>query len=533
MPEWIPAAVQAALDESVKPFKRKVTSLVASAQRIRAKRIEQRKWSATPGDWQKEAWDFYDEVGELRFIVNTLANRLSQARLYIGIQNKESQTDAPTEIDDPAIVQLLDDFGGSHAGRAQIIHRLGINLFVVGEAWLAELPKNRVQDELTLVDEVLLDDEREWQVFSIEEINTQFDGTVRVNMGNGEYIDLEPEEYTIARIWSPHPRRSWEADAATRSSLSILRELVGLTMHISAQVDSRLAGAGVFVIPQSAQRAMQLAAGIEEEDGGDEFTEALLEHMTTPILDRGSASAVVPMVVTVPDEVTDKFQHISFSTHLDAEARSLRDEAIRRLALGQDAPPEVLLGTSAMNHWGGWLVKEDVVSTHLEPPLALMCHAFTTEYLHPALIAQGMAEEEAQQYVIWYDVSHLVVRPNVATDAKTAHDAGVINDDALRYALGFDAGDAPKHTPESDPLPLEVSMALDMVKADPALITTPGLAVLVEQLQATLNGTPIEPPAAEPGPDVEVEVGSPLEPAPDVTQPVLPSEPQEAEIPEA
>src|SRR5699024_12144898 len=101
------------------------------------------------------------------------------------------------------------------------------------------------------------------------------------------------------------------------------------------------------------------------ETTGDMFTEGLIEAMLTPIGDRASASAIVPLVVTVPDESVDKIKHISFSQPLDGTAQGLRDEAIRRLALGQDAPPELLLGTGNMNHWGGWPVQSETVETQI------------------------------------------------------------------------------------------------------------------------------------------------------------------------
>src|SRR5699024_3375465 len=163
-------------------------------------------------------------------------------------------------------------------------------------------------------------------------------------------------------------------------------------------------GAGMLLVPQSAQRALKSAAGYDETDETDLLTESLMEAMMTPISDRSSASAVVPLVVTVPDEAVDKFQHISFASPLDDEARELRDEAIRRLALGQDAPPELLLGTGGMNHWGAWLVREDVVTTHLEPTLALISDALTTQYLWPVIDqTMDMDEVERESYVIWYD----------------------------------------------------------------------------------------------------------------------------------
>jgi len=264
-------------------------------------------------------------------------------------------------------------------------------------------------------------------------------------------------------------------------------------MHISAQVDSRLAGAGVFVIPQSASDAMRRGKGLSEvaveEDDSDPFTDALIEGMLTPISDRSNASALVPLVVTAPDDSTDKFHHYAFSQPLDTEARPLREEAIRRLALGQDAPPELLLGMGGMNHWGAWLVKEDVVTTHIEPPLALICDALTVQFLHPTLIAQGMSPEEAGEYVIWYDVSHLIVRPNRGSDAMSLHERGAISDEALRTATGFDESDAPAEMQAMDPA---VTYALDMLKTAPSLAQTPGLPALIEQIRAALRGAEVE-----------------------------------------
>ena len=69
-------------------------------------------------------------------------------------------------------------------------------------------------------------------------------------------------------------------------------------MHISAQVDSRLAGAGILLVPTSATRGFKEAAGLPENSEQDPFTEALMDAMITPITDRSSAAAVVPLLVT-------------------------------------------------------------------------------------------------------------------------------------------------------------------------------------------------------------------------------------------
>src|SRR3546814_15969461 len=97
------------------------------------------------------------------------------------------------------------------------------------------------------------------------------------------------------------------------------------------------------------QSAKASIAG-EGEDAEDvDFDTAFMDAMITPIRDRSSAAAVVPLTVPIPDDGTGRaaadYVHFqTFSTPSDEERRELREEAIRRLALGQDAPPEVLLG---------------------------------------------------------------------------------------------------------------------------------------------------------------------------------------------
>lgn len=500
---------------------RPLGSLLASAKRLTGKTMS--RAGSTAKSWQEDAWEMYDLVGEQRFLAATLAGRMSQARLYVGQIDPDEPTETPEAAESPEVQAVLNAFGASAATRQQILNRLSINLFVAGDGWIAGIPKTMIPESLKIgpvnddaepagpqfVDPSQVNDgsdlsidDLDWRMLSVSEVSSNAGGQVTLTLGEteAEKIVCDPDEIFLIRVWRPHPRRWWEADSPTRSSLPVLRELVGLTMHISAQVDSRLAGAGLLIVPQSAQRALQRAAGLADDDETDQFTEALMEAMLTPIQDRGNASALVPLVVTVPDEVTAMFQFITFAKPLDSEARSLRDEAIRRLALGQDAPPELLLGTSGMNHWGAWLVREDVVTTHLEPPLALICDALTTQYLWPVLIDQGMEPSEARKYVVWYDVSHMVVRPNLSTDAMELHQRGAISDEALRTSTGFDESDAPMADVE---LPVEVKMALELVRSAPGLIGNPGLPAVVAQIKAAIEGAAVpytDPvaPAAEP-----------------------------------
>lgn len=455
--------------------------------------------------WQAEAWAAYDEVGEERFLASTLAGRLSQARLYV--QHKpatgphSSLRDDPTDVTDTATgptAQLaeavLAALGASQQDLGQMLQRLATNLFVAGEGWLVGVPRHVIDaaapssapaatapsPDPALTDLV-------WRVLAVTEVSSvgSYGRTVRLNLGTdgSAPVEVSADEVYMVRVWRPHPARYWEADSPTRACLPILRELIGLTRHISAQIDSRLAGAGILVVPSSASAALASDAADQNAYGApDPFVAALMDSMLRPIENRDDASAVVPLVVTVPDEAADKMSHLTFSSALDSGARDLRDEAIRRLALAQDAPPELLLGSGAMNHWGAWLTREDTVTTHIEPVLALICDALTSQYLRPVLMSAGLSEDEVRTLSVGYDVSALVARPNRSEEALNLHRAGAVSDEALREASGFD---------DSDAKPLDeraLMQALAMVSKRPDLMGTIGIGPLTEEILKAYKG---------------------------------------------
>lgn len=507
-------------------------SLVASAKRLTSKKLKGGTFKKTTAQgWQEDAWEMFDLVGEQHFLGTTLANQASKANFYVGVLGEGADTtDLPDPAEDPRLQGILDQVGGGPVGFGQMVQRMCINLWVAGDGWLVGIPKQLLPDyepdddeELgELPDLMAIQDpedetqlemgDLEWRMMSVSEVSMKREGLVVLHLGAeaSEKVEVSPDLLYMIRVWRPHPRRWWEADSPTRASLPVLRELVGLTMHISAQVDSRLAGAGMLLVPASAARALKIAAGLPEDSMDDPFTEALMEAMLTPIGDRANASALVPLVVTVPDGTSQDFQYLTFSKPLDTEARSLREESIRRLALGQDAPPEVLLGTAGMNHWGAWLVRDDVVTTHIEPPLALIADALTTQYLRPMMAEMGFTKEQIAQHVIWYDTTNMVVRPNRSADALVLYDRDALSDEALREANGFDETDAP----ETSHLDLASQTAFQMVKENPGLMANPGLPALVDQIRALLAGKPqplpkkgsaassaTDDPAAPVGPD--------------------------------
>jgi hypothetical protein len=315
----------------------------------------------------------------------------------------------------------------------------GIHLSVTGVAWLVAEPA---------LDDPLSDRFDTWLVLSTEEIRETRDGRIEVRTGEKLWRALHPNAIVV-RVWRKHPRRSWEPDAPVRGVLAVLREIDLLNRHIHATATSRLAGAGVLAIPSEAVfppgQGPQASQPVDPDDQNttapeDGFVETLIDAMTTPLIDRGSAAAVVPLVVKVPGELVDKMKHLTFSTPFDDRVQSLLDQAIKRLALGLDIPPEILTGTSAMNHWGAWQVAEEAITLHIEPLSETVVHALTVGFLEAALTAEGYDPREA---MVWYDTADLRTKPDKTASAIEAYDRNELSADAMLREMGFSPEDAP------------------------------------------------------------------------------------------
>lgn len=463
--------------------------LTAAATQMTARKIG-RQWGQA---WQDEAWEHYDLVGELRFAANAIAGAMGQARLYVG--RIEDDADVPVEIEHGPAAQVFAWFGSSHGGRQDLVRRMGVQLFVAGDGWVVGVPPETLDDSMPAgtippLGRGLAD--LAWLVLSVQEVAVR-NRQVELRLGDRVRV-VDEQDAVLIRVWRPHPRRWWEADSPVRSSLPVLRELVGLTKHISASIDSRLAGAGMLVLPQSVSTVGRIGDTPDSDPESDPFLADLMDAMLTPIKDRDAASAVVPMVVKVPDEVASQIGQsnlITFSTPFDEEAKTLRDESIRRLGLGLDLAPEILLGMGSINHWGAWLVEEQNVRTHVEPPLAMVCQAVTDTFLRPALREAGVTD--AESYAVWYDPQQLTMRPDRSGQATALYDRGAISQEALRRWSGFDDVDAPD---DVDPA---VSLVLDAVRESPGLLADPGVDSLLADVRRLIGeGTvPADIPAAD------------------------------------
>lgn len=411
------------------------TVLTAAAQIVSGPKIQRTAGPAKASKsisqpWQSDAWLLLDEIGELRAGMMWVAEAVSGVRLIAARISPTGEDPEPVTDGTPA--ELVASWAGGRNNQANILHRAAVHLGLVGDTYL--VGRTSPADGKTDAKPA-----EQWDAYSTEETSYNKSDGWCVNDGTGKQ-KINPEDVLI-RCWRPHPRLRSESDSAVRSARPILWELRGLTMHVMAQVDSRLAGAGLLLLPQSMTFPQQKAGPGDDYDGEDPFVRDLMTSMITPIKDRDSAAAVVPVIAKVPDEVVGKVQHIKFWDGLDDTAKELRDEAIRRLALSLDMPPEMLLGLGDTNHWNGAQIDEAGIKLHVKPVAVTIAWALTIGWFRPALEEAGVPDPES--YLVWVDTSDLELRPDRSEDARELYDRYAVGPDTLRREAGFSEDDAP------------------------------------------------------------------------------------------
>lgn len=408
------------------------TSLVASAVRYDGKsaRIYQPNQN-----WQAECYRHFAICGEARFASKFVGHALSRATLGIATPSK----DGPVPVENGPAVDALDALFNGKDGQAQMLDALGTHLTIAGECYLVGRA---------------VDGEDVWEIVSILEMRVQ-GSRWAIHYGEGVPDVPLTDSDVVIRIWLPNPARRIEADSPFRSLLPILTEIEWLTRHIFAQTSSRLAGAGLLMLPQGMSFPPPPSVDGQPQQTANEadaFMLTLADAMLQPISDPSSPSAMVPIVVTAPDDSIDKAKLMHFWSELDSNALAMRSEAIRRFALGMDMPPEQVLGmhssgggtgggrSTGVSHWGAWQIEEATIKMHIEPMLELVANSLTIGYLRPLL-----GDSVGDQAVV-YDSSTLRLRPDRSKEAMELYDRGLLSGSVLLRENGF----APEDLPSDD-----------------------------------------------------------------------------------
>jgi hypothetical protein len=427
-------------------------------------------WRFRDEGWQRELWRLYDVIPELRFAANWVGSAVSRCEIFVADVDELGRVQGRSEEED--VAALSDTVLGGPAAKAEALRSLGINLTVAGEAYIVGKP-TAAKDK--------------WYILSSTEVRRR-DGLLlwgdrKFPMFATEGVDL------VTRVWTQHPSRIWCADSPARSCQPILLELERLTKFIFSQIDSRLIGAGLLLIPNG----LDFPADDAQSTASETLMQRLAQAGAESLKGEGTAAAQVPLIVESDPEAIEGWKHITFATELSRQAVELRTEAIKRFGIGMDMPLEALTGMGDSNHWSGWFVNESGTKIHIEPLMTRVCDALSDVYLAPALKIMG---KDPSRYTYQFSNAPLTVRPERLTEAINLYNLNLLSAEAVREEGNFSESQAPM------PEETITRFIKDLMLRDPTLFQAAGVRDLIGITEEVLPPELATPPPPPPAPAI-------------------------------
>ena len=487
MAKWIPSTGRSS--RSTTPLPRRV--LRASALRLDVdSRNEARIIRNLRQPWQLDSMVYADSIPRLRFGNNFLANCSARMRIYPAALPEGGETDVPISLEaagaPPEWIescnQAMRDLGNGRLAMGQLLHALSRNLSSPGECYL--------------FGEDQTDGSQTWSIRSINEI-VVFNDTIKLRegpvntQGNLGLVALDPATTFVSRIWQPHPFWRMYADSPMRALANTCENILIMDRGIRAIGRSRIASAGLLLMPQGV--SLQTFNNDSQDPRDGDFFSNFADMMMTPITNEGDAAAVVPGIIEGNGDDLDKIRRIDFFSLFDEHAADVRKELNDTLAVGLDIPNSIFDSQLDANHWSLWAVSDDTYRQFVEPHVIVIVDALSASFLRPYLsgilnLPAGMMEEWLPRTVLWYDPTELVTPPDRSQSAATAHAALVLSDASYREVLGFTDDDAPT------PAEIEVRMIRTTRNWPPN-----ALMALLHELDPNLTIPPMTGPPAIPG----------------------------------
>lgn len=403
-------------------------------------------------DWQDEAWQLYDEVGELGCYVRWRARSCSRVKLVpseidprTGQPTGSLTTDKDGNVTGEAakVAAIVRSIAGGPLGQAELVERAITLLSVPGELYVA----------------ILITDEGErWEALSRRQIKRSQRGrdSVTIVLPEGGEHEFTPRNADgsgrdgMFRVWNPHANMPTEPDSPVRSNLSPLREIARTTEKIDNADQSIMNTNGILVIPAEASLPGAVAPVSADKPGAEPATTnggfqtaqtlqaKLVEADQIGSRDRKAQVRRTPLVATVPAEHADKIKHITFNKDVSELEIKKRDAATLRFARGIDMEPDQLLGLGKTNHWNGFLLADQDVNLHVKPPMKTFCQAMYRNVIRPMLIKDGI---DPAKYVLSIDASEITADPDKTDEATAANTAGALTNAALLRHHGLPEDD--------------------------------------------------------------------------------------------
>lgn len=339
----------------------------------------------TAQPWQAAAWSIWQCLGELKeptsYLARVISRRIDWRVSTPMLNDDDMDVDASRLLIENAVGVAVDE----------LVRLIVLNVEVAGEFWIVR-------------DDNDGENRPRWSIYSVLEHKLK------------EKIDAARNDgRPFRRVWVADPVNPSLADAATRGVLEPAYDLMELTALSRAQSRSRIASAGILLVP--AEQRFQ---------GGDPFGANLEEAMIRPIRDVNSPGAVAPIKIEMSEALIEKVKHLSLDRPFDDKVPEKIERATRRIAMGMDYPPELLLGLGDLTHWNAWVTQEEAYRGTIAPLAELVA----------SVLAWIVRAELNQDVTIIPDPTELLTRNATVQDAINGAKVGAVSLSYVRKALG-------------------------------------------------------------------------------------------------
>lgn len=391
-----------------------------------------------PEEWQREAYDLAEDVGEVGYILGRKGDAVALGTLVVGeLKEDGSWLTCADESDFKDLWEkaerVLTFMQTPSGGHDDILRALSYHDDVAGEALFVG----------TILPDT--DDQIVWEVLSNLEI---------VPSGGSEKTEVERkakptggskklDDSYVSRYLRPDRRHSGLPTSTIKRALPILREIDGLSAMLAATINTRL-NAGILVVASE----LQLSTTIDEDGDDDPDGEMELDTIedrisnfyVEAIEDPSSGASSVPLILRGPhDIIQDGIKLFDVAKANEPWVSDQRDKALLRLARTLDIPQEIMTGLGATNHWSASALTEDMVNNHVIPAGQRYARFLTVAYLRVMMVAfEDVDPELADRFHIRYDSSNLIEPASRGQHALTLHERGLLADARLVEILGFD-----------------------------------------------------------------------------------------------
>lgn len=396
--------------------------------------------------WQSLAFGYYDKVGECWNPTQFYARSMAKLTFFMGERDPATNEIVPTK--EARVIDLFKPLQQAATGEGGLAANYGRLKFLIGEGRLCQSrPPEKIDADSASKHPV-------WEYLSPTELEVREEGRRILRKTGGTRVGTEyrnisdqegagepaPGEMRMWRFHRPHPQFSQQADSPVRSVLDLYEQLWWVTMTERAELQNRVANAGILLIPREIDFEVDDAeyAALGEDPDADPFMVRITGLMVAAISDPTSAAAASPGIVRAPAEMLspDKFRHLKFFDSNASLFASAREEAlVKRISIGLDLPIEEVMGLSMANHWTAWKV-DDEKWAHVQPGAQGFCDDIFRAVMRPLMLANGV--QDPDRFPVMYDNTELVTDPDKGKTAIVLHKDGVLKAKKTLEVNGFD-----------------------------------------------------------------------------------------------